>query len=716
MSTPSITEAAVKNPHALKGFRFNRNGLSAMEGLRAAVAISTVVAISQIFHRPDFMWCGVAAFWTCLVDPGGALKTRIQAISTFVLLASFSCFVAAAAHPYGPEIVLPLAALWIFCGVLGSSFGSAWAQVGSLNTVCFVVASGRPPIDGVWGMPVLFLAGGLWAAFLTLVLWRIHPYLPLRRAVGDAYESLGLLADDLSRLSKEDSYKEEDWTLHALTHRKSSRTSIETARSAVVYTPRLSGLSSREGGRLRLLVELADQIFGQFVALSDLLEAYSEQRAGPLPSDVARSLRRLSAGTTGLAGALTSSGKNRTRRLTRSSSLINAAASASSIDVTAEQSLVKDIRRMLTSISDRLKVVVTMELEDSNASDLPGLVLPPVVDVQKVNYFATLQENLALSSPTFHHALRATVTGTIAVAIVLIYKLHFGYWLAMTTVLVLQPFVSLTWPRAAERVFGSALGGVLAAFAGLLIHSPVERVIVISVLAFITMSVRPINYTLFIFFLTPLFVLVADLGHPGPQAFVFAKYRVFNTLLGSLLALLGGLIFWPNWEIGRFPQELAKAIEASTAYVLSVLKHLDCPLDDTIRTEVKGKRRAAGLASNVAEASLQRLLMEPRAKVLIDTNAATAILAAVRRMGGASAALWLGKGRSSSVEPSIINNEIDWLKAASEHLAEAARSRHAPEALPEITLSSTADNSTDLPVRIARQMQVIHSALEHLFL
>ena len=151
-----------------------------MEGLRAAVAISVVVIVSQLLHRPTYMWCGVAAFWTCLVDPGGALKTRIRSVSTFILLASFSCFVSAAAHPYGPCLVLPLAALWIFCGVLGSSFGSAWAQVGSLNTVCFIVASGRPPIGGVLGMPVLFLVGGAWAALLTLVLWRIHPYLPLR--------------------------------------------------------------------------------------------------------------------------------------------------------------------------------------------------------------------------------------------------------------------------------------------------------------------------------------------------------------------------------------------------------------------------------------------------------------------------------------------------------------------------------------------------------
>jgi len=686
-----------------------------MEGLRAAVAISVVVIVSQLLHRPTYMWCGVAAFWTCLVDPGGALKTRIRSVSTFILLASFSCFVSAAAHPYGPCLVLPLAALWIFCGVLGSSFGSAWAQVGSLNTVCFIVASGRPPIGGVLGMPVLFLVGGAWAALLTLVLWRIHPYLPLRRAVGDAYSALGQLAADLSKLSKQ-TYRESDWSSHVTTQRNASRTAIEAARSAVVYTPRLSGLSSQEGDKLRLLVELGDQLFGQLIALSDLMEAYSQESSQPLPADLARLLRRLTSGIIGLGAAFTSAGQSRARRLRRSSSLIDSAIAVNISGTSKNSSLLKEICRILTTISDRLKVVVTMELEDSVVTDLPWPLPPPVVNVLKVSYLTTLQENLSWSSSTFHHALRSTVTGTIAVAIMLVYRLPFGYWLAMTTVLVLQPFVSLTWPKAAERVLGSALGGVLAALAGLAIHSPLERVLVISVLAFITMSVRPINYTLFTFFLTPLFVLVADLGHPGPKALYFAEWRVFNTLSGSLLALIGGLIFWPNWEIGRFPMELAKVIEANTSYVLSVLTHLENPNDERVRIEVKSKRRAVGLASNVAETSLQRLLMEPRAKALIDTTAATAILTAVRRMSGSAAALWLGEGKPAGLTSNIVTTEIEWLRNASDHLAEAARSKRSPEPLQEIGLPSASDNSTDLPVRIARQMQVIHNALEHLFL
>ena len=44
-----------------------------------------------------------------------------------------------------------------------------------------------------------FLAGGLWAALLTLAIWRLYPFLPARRAVAEVYHRLAVLAADLAR-------------------------------------------------------------------------------------------------------------------------------------------------------------------------------------------------------------------------------------------------------------------------------------------------------------------------------------------------------------------------------------------------------------------------------------------------------------------------------------------------------------------------------------
>lgn len=696
-------------------FRINRKGLSALEGLRAALAISAVAALSLLLHRPDFMWGAIASFWTCLSDPGGALKTRAAAILSFVLLATFTCFIAATVQTHEPFAVLPLAAIWIFCGVMSSSFGSAWAQVGSLTIVVFIVAIGRSPTEGVLGEAGIFFAGGIWAVLLTLVFWTIQPYLPLRRAVSASYYALGALAADLYRLTRVHYYTQEPWNTHASTFRKSSRALIESARSAVVYTPRLSGQSSAEGSRLRLQVELADQVFVQLIALSHLLELYMERQSGPFPSDLARSLRRIGSAMLCLALALTDTGTRRARRLRRTSSLVTVVITANYQVETKQDPLLKSIREIIIKLSDRIKVILTMELEDVSIPQLLGSSLPPVVNVRKVHFYTTLQENLASSSTTLHHALRACVTGTIAVGIIVLFRIPFGYWLAMTTVMVLQPFVSLTWPRAAERVVGSAIGGTIAAFSGIAIHSPIEQVLLISALAFITMAVRTVNYTVFICFLTPLFVLVADLGHPGPEVLLFAKWRVFDTVLGSMLALLGGLIFWPTWEIGLFPEELAKAIETNTAYAGYVLDRHQIRSVESVRIELKSKRRAAGIASNAAEASLQRLLMEPRAGSLVDTTAAAAVLAAIRRMGGAAAALWLGEGTYRNSAANTFDEGSEWVTSSGRELARAARLKVKPNSLGEMKMSNPTAGTTDLPNRIVRQIHVIHSALEHLF-
>ncbi len=87
----------------------------------------------------------------------------------------------------------------------------------------------------------------------------------------------------------------------------------------------------------------------------------------------------------------------------------------------------------------------------------------------------------------------------------------------MAVVLVLQSSVATTWPRALERAVGSVLGGALAALLGLVLHSPLALTAAVFPLAIATMAVRPVNYGLFVFFLTPLFVLVIELSQPGVE-------------------------------------------------------------------------------------------------------------------------------------------------------------------------------------------------------
>jgi len=160
---------------------------------------------------------------------------------------------------------------------------------------------------------------------------------------------------------------------------------------------------------------------------------------------------------------------------------------------------------------------------------------------------AVLLPHLRASSPLSRHALRLAIATTAAQAIVFALHITRGYWLTFTVVIILQPVVSATFERAAARVVGTVLGGVIAAAIGAIVHRPLAAAAFIVPLAVLTFAVRPIGYAYFTLFLTPLFVLVAE---SSSGDWHLAELRILNTLLGGALALLSAAILWPQPENG----------------------------------------------------------------------------------------------------------------------------------------------------------------------
>ena len=109
-----------------------------------------------------------------------------------------------------------------------------------------------------------------------MVIWRIHPFRPARRAVAEVFRRMGVLAGDLSGLiaatSTLPARVSEAWADHARGHRRHVRDGIELARTLVLDTVRARGQSSARSGQTLIQVEAADQLFGGLIALSDVLE------------------------------------------------------------------------------------------------------------------------------------------------------------------------------------------------------------------------------------------------------------------------------------------------------------------------------------------------------------------------------------------------------------------------------------------------------------
>jgi uncharacterized membrane protein YccC len=142
-----------------------------------------------------------------------------------------------------------------------------------------------------------------------------------------------------------------------------------------------------------------------------------------------------------------------------------------------------------------------------------------------------LAQNLNANSVPLQHSLRLAVAASIALLLAFWLKLGHGYWLTMTTVLILQPYAATTWQLSLQRIVFSVLGGVLAAALGVVFHTPLAIALVIFPITIATMVLRTVDYGLYVLFLTPQFVLISALTEPGDGDLGLSWLRAVNSVL-----------------------------------------------------------------------------------------------------------------------------------------------------------------------------------------
>ena len=203
------------------------------------------------------------------------------------------------------------------------------------------------------------------------------------------------------------------------------------------------------------------------------------------------------------------------------------------------------------------------------------------------------------------HAARVALVCGLDVALILLLHIDHGYWLLMTSLIVLQPHVSGTMRRGLERIGGTVAGGVLASVLAALLHTQLATAAALFPLALMALAILPVSYAAFAFFLTPTFVL-AWLPYSGDWQ--FAVVRIANTVAGALISLAAMKVFFPAYERDRAPEFLRASLGADRNYLGQLA---GAWRDRTPSTRLLANaRRAAGLAHNDTEESLERLLAE----------------------------------------------------------------------------------------------------------
>lgn len=559
-------------------------------GLRTAAAVALPLAIAPWLHPLAATWAPIAAFGIALVDKGGAYRSRAKAMGSVALggIAAVTIGTIASGNP-----ALAIAAVTITATLcaFGQAFPPAGPAIGNTIAIHMIIAAFLPPYLGALRGALLGYAGGAaWALLLGLVVWPVRVYKPLRRAVS---ATLGGLADYTSSLAARSNRDE-----LTRAHRK-IRDQLEVARRTLVTTRRGRSRESGRGERLLAIVHAADHMFGILVAIEEILDAGLPDAT---TAAVVRGLEVDAGALRQLADAVLVE-----EAMTIPAPPFDPAATVPETDGESRQAAL-----LLSRIStERARVASLIE---SLATDAE-----PVTDIFRLvehapSFLDVIRANLNVDSAVLRHAFRVGVCVLGASTIASLYEIDHGYWIALTTYLLLQPNRSATTTRAIQRGVGTVAGALFAAAVAWTIRDPLVLTILIIALAGTSASVLQLNYALFALFVTPTFVLLAEIH---THDLLLIEIRVAYTLLAGTLAFLASIALWPARERIQFDEQMARALEALERYLgavsTAVAAGAPAPSIDVVEA-----RRAYGMAINNAETALDRVMAERQPSAVIE--------------------------------------------------------------------------------------------------
>ncbi len=581
--------------------RFDKAKVTPWIGARSAIGVALPLLAGILAgHTGAGLIMATGALNVSYSDGNDVYDFRARRMLISSLLCAVAVFTGALTAENGVLIVLLVTAFAFLAGLL-VALGNTAGDLGVIALVTLVIygAQRMSPQDAALS-GLLALAGGLLQTAISLSTWPVLRYEPLRRAIANLYIHLGKAAASPAQASQappasaQSTFAQESVSRLGIDHTpfaeryRSLLNQAERIRISLLTLGRLRRRIERENAALpvasRIRLELIDNFLG---ILAGMLTSIGESMQNDKPVQVDKA---------GLEGLGQIAEQWRELETLGRSAFVSA--------------LVEDTRYQMDALLGQLR----------SASDLATITTPAgSAELAKRESrqpwplrfrgrLATLRANLNLDSAAFRHAVRLAVCVGLGEAIGRSFELRRSYWLPMTIAIVLKPDFSATFSRGVLRLAGNFLGLVMATgLYHLLPLSPLNDVVLITLLVLFARSIGPANYGVFVTAISALVVyLFAFLG-VSPKDVIDA--RAVNTVVGGTLALLAyGL--WPTWERTQVAETMAKMLESYREYFEAVVAWLVNP-ETPPSADLDQKRVAGRLARSNMEASFERLSAEP---------------------------------------------------------------------------------------------------------
>lgn len=581
--------------------------------LRVLIAMAGSMGLSWYLGQPTLiipLFLGIIA--SALAETDDSWLGRLNALLVTLLCFSIAAVAVELLFPYPWLFVAGLALstfALVMLGALGERYG-AIAQATLILAIYSMIAADQRDgaLQHLWRDPMLLVAGAAWYGLLSVGWNALFAHQPVQQSLARLYRELGLYFRYKAALFEPVRQLDVEQRRLELAQQNGRVVSALNAAKETLLNRLGNG---RGGGKINhylklyfLAQDLHERVSSSHYPYQALAEAFFH-------SDVLfrcqRLLRLQASACADLGEAI------QMRQVFRYSEANGQALEdlQASLEHLREQNNPswRGLLRSLRALSGNLSTLQRQLASASDPGTLEGEQDSSLLDRQPQSLreaFNRIRLQLTPTSLLFRHALRMTIALVCGYAVLHAIHPEQGYWVLLTTVFVCQPNYGATRIKLVQRISGTLLGLIAGwALFDLFPSQPIQALfaVVAGVVFFATRSTR---YTLATAAIT---LMVLFCFNQVGDGYGLIWPRLFDTLLGSLIAAAAVFLILPDWQGRRLNQVVANTLSCNSDYLRQIMRQYDSGKRDDLAYRLA--RRNAHNADAALSTTLSNMLLEP---------------------------------------------------------------------------------------------------------
>lgn len=591
------------------------------DGLRITLGVLCPSLILAQFGLLQYgMTVSLGALCASVVDSPGPIVHRRNAMLITTALITF-IFIVVGLTNSNIYFTAILIVLFSFVFSMLFLYGLRAASIGTSALLIMVLSIDdiRPWQEVLLSSGLIFL-GSIWYTGLSYFFYRIRPYRLVQQTLSDSIHEVSLFLRAKARFYRKNIDYDENYAellqLQVLVHEKQ-----DAVREVLFKTREIVRESTPEGRFLLLvfvdMVDLFEQVMSTYYNYKQLHEQFD---ASGILRHYESVIKKIADELDDIAFALKTGGTPRlptslikdVKRLKNQINWLerkNTDGKYSTLGIIA----LKNIEVNIENILSRVKTINSYFNKKEKKNLKPREI--------EVDRFVTRQsidpkllyENITFSSSTFRHSLRVAIVMLIGFVVAKTLNLSHSYWILLTILVISKPGFSLTKQRNYERIIGTVVGAFIGM--GILVYVQDKNTLFVILLFCMigAYSFQRKNYVVSVLFMTPYILVLFDFLGMGSLS--IARERIYDTLIGSGIALLASYSLFPNWEHEKLKEAMLDTLKANVKYFEEVvLLYVE---DVHNLTNYKVARKEVYVATANLASLFQRMFSEPKSKQLM---------------------------------------------------------------------------------------------------